>query len=276
MTIIWTTRLPCPVVVAGAVSAAYAIRFTASVVVGPAPDALRSRVSKVPVLMRLPITLLAAACLAVGIRRALSTGQVNNLAVCAVLGQAGPSWAKPAIRHRDLARSQSGADAQPGPLDGGTLIDAMTRTRIRLVPEGPPLLPHLHRQRVFDRLMRKGAWVRPRRARGGPATERLQPPLPRRVTVQPDMDIVVGPRPCRNRAAGRNGDHEPALAAATPSGSAQGQPGIGPQAADTRSGDGHRGRARQRAGGPFGNDPETGSWPTPMTKAAASALSPSS
>ncbi|WP_304615087.1 monovalent cation/H+ antiporter subunit A [Paracoccus marcusii] len=164
--------LPYLAVVASAFSAAYAIRFIASVFFGPLPDALRGRVSEAPVLLRLPVSLLAAACLAVGILPAPVIGPVINRAARAVLGPDLPYY-DIAIWHGVNAALMLSLVS----LGVGTLIYAMTRTRIPLGPEGPPLLHRLRGQRVFDRLMLKGAWVLPRRVLGRLATERLQPQL---------------------------------------------------------------------------------------------------
>lgn len=164
--------LPYIAVVASALSVAYSLRFIMSAFFGtPAKDLSRAP-SEPAAWMRLPVELLVAVCLLVGILPALVIGRIINNAAAAVLG--------PDLPYTDIALWHGVNPALMLSLIAlcvGGLIHATTARSISAGPEGPPLLHHLQGQRGFDRIMLKATWVWPRRALHLVATERLQPQL---------------------------------------------------------------------------------------------------
>lgn len=164
--------LPYIAVVASAFSVAYSLRFIMSVFFGPLSDALPKAPREPVAWMRLPVEVLVAVCVMVGVLPALVIGPVINGAAAAVLG--------PDLPYQDIALWHGFNEALMLSIIAlvvGTLLYAMAAGRIAYGPEGPPLFHRLRSQKTYDLVMLKLSWVYPRKALTWFSTERLQPQL---------------------------------------------------------------------------------------------------
>ena len=207
--------LPYLAVVASAFSAAYAIRFIASVFFGPLPHALRGRVSEAPVLLRLPGQPAGRTSSPGGGHPARAGDRPRHQP-----RRARRAGARPALlRHRDLARGQCGADAQPGvPGRGHADLcddpDPHPPGPRRPAPAAPPA---------------RAARLRPADAEGGVG------PAPPRAGQAGDRTAAAAAAPAGGGRAvsGRRG-HRRAVPLGTPGAGDRFQPGIRADVVDRR------------------------------------------
>ncbi|SCY95437.1 multisubunit potassium/proton antiporter, PhaA subunit /multisubunit potassium/proton antiporter, PhaB subunit [Paracoccus tibetensis] len=164
--------LPYLAVVGSVFSVAYSIRLVMAVFFGAPAGPLLKMPSEPGLAMTLPVALLAAGCLAVGLVPMLIVGTLVNDAALSVVGL-GFMPEKIAIWHGFNEALMLSIIA----FVVGIALWLSLRAQLPSGPEGPPLLHHLRAQTVFDRGMLKLGWVYPRRMMSWIATERLQPQL---------------------------------------------------------------------------------------------------
>ncbi len=162
--------LPYVVTLAAMFSVAYSLRFIHGVFFGPEPTTLPRHPHEPPRWMLVPVALLVAACLVVGIIPAITVGPFLDTAVRAVLGPETPTYSL-AVWHGFTIPLMMSIAA----LAGGALLYSRLQKYLSSEVEGAPVLRHLDTQRIFDRLTISLSW---RAANFGATllgTRRLQP-----------------------------------------------------------------------------------------------------
>lgn len=140
--------LPYLATIGGAFSVAYSLRFIMAVFFGPAPTDLPKPPHEPPALMRLPVAVLVALCLGVGIFPATIVGPWLQSAAHAILGADLPNYSlkiwhgvTPALIMTMIA------------MTAGVAIQLLGHRRIENGPEGPPLMRLLSGPRSYDWVM---------------------------------------------------------------------------------------------------------------------------
>ena len=169
----WLDRpLPYLVTIAGMFSVAYSLRFIHGVFFGADPLKSPRVPHEPPQWVRLPIELLALACVAVGIFPAVTIGPFLIVAVYAVLGPDTPPYSL-AVWHGFTVPLLMSFFA----LVGGSLLYLALRKYLARGEDRTPLLPPISAQRVFDAALVTVSWRWARALLGFLGTQRLQPQL---------------------------------------------------------------------------------------------------
>ena len=163
--------LPWAAVFGGIFSTAYSVRLVQSVFFGPVATDLPKAPHEPPHMMRLPVEILVAVCVIVGVAPALISPYIM-LATSAVLGPLMPDYHIAIWHGLNLPLAMTLVS-----LVIGALVWQIFARRIEAGPEGPPLLWHLRGQRMYDRVMLSLTWRGPRLLHAIFGTERLQPQL---------------------------------------------------------------------------------------------------
>lgn len=164
--------MPYIATLASAFSVAYSIRFIHAVFFGPPPVDLPKVPHEPPALMRLPVALLVAICLVVGIFPAATVGPWLHDAAVSVLRDETPYYSL-SLWHGVNTPLVMSLVA----LGAGAALYALLARRLPEGPEGPPLLHRIVGSRVFEAVMLEISWRWPRQAMRVVGTERLQPQL---------------------------------------------------------------------------------------------------
>jgi multicomponent K+:H+ antiporter subunit A len=164
--------LPYIVTVAAMFSVTYSLRFIHGGFFGPPPTDLPRMPPPLPSWMVLPVALLVAVCLLVGILPAATAGPLLETAVRAVLGPDVPFYSLK-VWHGFTFPLLMSATA----LAGGLILYRALQPHLRRGTDRPLWLPHLDGLRLFDRLLVFLSWRASQSAVGLLGTRRLQPQL---------------------------------------------------------------------------------------------------
>jgi multicomponent K+:H+ antiporter subunit A len=163
--------LPILATLAGVMSVAYSLRFTVDVFFGPPAVGLPHTPHEPPHWMRVPVELLALACLVVGIVPELSVGRLLDTAAWPVVNGELPSYSLAVWHGFNLPFAMSLVA-----LGGGVLVYLALRRALRGKFGQPPVIHRLDGKRRFEKALTRLALLswRGRRILG---TRRLQAQL---------------------------------------------------------------------------------------------------
>jgi len=164
--------LPYLVTVAAMFSVAYSLRFIHGVFFGPPPVGLPHEPREPPRWVHLPIAVLVAACIVVGLFPARTIGPSLGVAVHAVLGADVPPYSL-ALWHGFTVPLLMSAVA----LAGGLVLFLLLRPYFARGDERTPFLPPIDGRRVFDAVLVALSWRWARTLSHWLGSERLQPQL---------------------------------------------------------------------------------------------------
>jgi multicomponent K+:H+ antiporter subunit A len=164
--------LPYVATVAAMFSVAYSLRFIHGGFFGPPPTDLPRMPPPLPSWMVLPVALLVAVCLLVGILPATTAGPLLEAAVRAVLGPDVPAYSLKVWHGFTLPLLMSMTA-----LIGGLILYRALQPYLRSGTDRPLWLPHLDSVRLFDRFLVFLSWRAAKSAVSLLGTRRLQPQL---------------------------------------------------------------------------------------------------
>ncbi|WP_247876175.1 monovalent cation/H+ antiporter subunit A [Azospirillum brasilense] len=164
--------LPFAAMVASAFAVAYSLRFIHGAFFGPDPVDLPHLPHEPPAWMRLPVEILALACIIIGLLPAATVGPYLNMAAHAALGAATPEYSL-AVWHGFNTPLVMSLLALAAGVTLYFLLQPLFRNNI----EGPPFISRLEGRRMFERSMVFLSWRLARTLEGLLGTRRLQPQL---------------------------------------------------------------------------------------------------
>lgn len=164
--------LPWVAALAAIFSVAYSLRLVHSVFFGPKAEDLPHAPHEPIHWMRLPVEVLVAVCVLVGVFPAFFLEDALNLAARAVNGPESEAY-HIAIWHGVNLPLIMSVIA----LIAGAAVYILFAKPIEAGPEGPPLFHRFRIQRLFEKLLLELSWKRPRQLHSLLGTERLQPQL---------------------------------------------------------------------------------------------------
>ncbi len=164
--------LPFAAMVASAFAVAYSLRFIHGAFFGPDPVDLPHVPHEPPAWMRLPVEILALACIIIGLLPAATVGPYLDMAAHAALGAATPHYSLAVWHGFNMPLVMSLLA-----LAAGVTLYFLLQPLFRRNIEGPPFISRLEGRRMFERSMVFLSWRLARSLEGLLGTRRLQPQL---------------------------------------------------------------------------------------------------